>query len=407
MPGRILGNGYKISGADNPPAGVERGCPLITLSRAGIGMACEGNGLKHSYFFGILAVAVSVPMAWADPGNMSASGTKAPATTTYRLHDLGSPDFKSSYARSLSSNGKAAGYVTFDIAGSQRPALFQLGQLPTPIYTDGPGEATGINDEGEIVGWYWRGEKKQAFVWKNHGLQLLMSPIGGDSMATGINNRSEIVGWFEVAPGVTHGFYFHKGRMIDLGSWGGRSSQATGISKRGDIIGFREKEIGGLVVKQGVQLPGRGRAELLRPPAGFDNLVPLGVNDKGDITGSMWSSDRPYGFETAAFATRDGVVVNLQRPNCCFGTVGVAINNKGVVVGYNFDRNGDPHENLTRWDPKQGQIGMSGLAQPLGWHQLSEGNDINNDGVIVGAGWPQWGNPSRQTAIMLVPEGKR
>lgn len=363
--------------------------------------------MKQIHLIGLLAAAFSASAAWAAADAPPAEAQKAPAATKYEIHDLGSVEDGNSYARSVNNAGQAAGWVTFNIGGVQRPALFELGKLPTPIYTDGPGEATGINDEGEVVGWYWRGTTKQAFLWKKHQLRLLMSPIGGHSVATGINNRSEIVGWFEVAPGVTHGFYYYKGLIIDLGSWGGKSSQATGINKRGDIIGFREKEIDGQVFKQGLQWQRGERPRLLRPPAGFDNLVPLGLNDKGDVTGSMWRSDRPFDFTTNVFATRDGKVVDLQRPFCCFGTVGVALNNKGVVVGYNFDRNGDPFENLTLWDPKQGQVGLSGLGVSEGWYQLTEGNDITNDGVIVGAGVRNWPVDTHPHALMLVPQGKR
>lgn len=341
---------------------------------------------------------------WSQTAGVAAAAGRKLDVSNYQAHDLGSVQNGASYARALSSNGKAAGWASFNVSGFQRPALFELGQLPTPIYTDGPGEATGVNADGEVVGWYWRGSVKQAFLWKNQQIRLLMSPIGGSSAATAINDRSEIVGWFEVAPGVVHGFYYCRGRMVDLGAWGGQSSQATGINKHGDIVGFRDKALGTQVVKQGVRLLQGRRAELILPPTGFDNLMPSDINDQGEVAGSMWFSGRNFDFETATFATREGQVLNLQRPNCCFGTVGVALNKKGQVVGYNFDRLGDPHENMTLWDPKQGQLNLSALqnAKDQGWYQLTEGNDIDDKGVIVGAGVvsPSIGTPH---AVMLVP----
>ena len=360
--------------------------------------------MKHVVETALLVLGSFSVVAWAQGAGESASAeTVKIDVSKYQVHDLGTVESGASYARALSSNGKAAGWASFDIVGGMRPALFELGRLPTPIHTDGPGEATGINRDGEVVGWYWRGGTRQAFLWKNHQIRLLMSPIGGHSVATAINDRAEVVGWFEVAPGVTHAFHYHKGRMTDLGAWGGTSSQATGINKHGDIVGFREKQVGALVLKQGVRRLQGQRPELLRPPKGMDNLVPADINDRGEVAGSMWSTDRPYDFETATFATRDGQVVNLQRPNCCFGTAGVSLNNKGQVVGYNFDRNGDPHENMTLWDPRQGQIGLSGLGRPVGWYQLTEGNAIDDKGVIVGAGVQNWGVDGRPHAVMLMP----
>lgn len=63
----------------------------------------------------------------------------------YRVHNLDPLGTGWSYARCVSSDGKTAGFVTLDIAGQKRPAIFERGKLPVPIYTDGRGEATGIN----------------------------------------------------------------------------------------------------------------------------------------------------------------------------------------------------------------------------------------------------------------------
>jgi probable HAF family extracellular repeat protein len=360
--------------------------------------------MKPVIYASLLAFAAFSTTSWAQGADGDRASTRKLDASNYQVHDLGSVQNGASYARALSTDGKAAGWASFNISGDKRPALFELGKLPTPIYTDGPGEATGVNADGEVVGWYWRGSTKQAFLWKNHQIQLLMSPIGGNSAATAINDRSEVVGWFEVSPGVVHGFHYFRGKLTDLGAWGGTSAQATGINKHGEIVGFREKAQGGQVVKQGVRVLQGRRPELVLPLTGFDNLVPTDINDQGEVAGSMWFSGRPYDFDTATFATRDGQVVNLQRPNCCFGTVGVALNKKGQVVGYNFDRLGDPHENMTLWDPKQGQLNLSVLqsARDQGFFQLTEGNDIDDKGVIVGAGvvYPSINTPH---AVMLVP----
>lgn len=358
--------------------------------------------MKPFCISGLLVAMLACSNSWAEPEDAN-GGTQARAVaTTYAVHDLGSVQGGASYARAVNGRGRAAGYAVFNVSGGMRPALFELGKLPLPIYTDGPGEANGLNDDDEVVGYYMRGDSKQAFLWRQHELRLLLSPIGGQSEASAINNRSEVVGWFEVAPGVKHGFYYHKGQLVDLGSWGGISSQATGINKKGDIVGFRVVVVNGVVVTQGVLMLQGQKPRLIRPPAGFDNLLPNSINEGGEVAGKAWSSSRRFDFETSAFATRDGQAVDLQRPGCCFGTAGVALNKKGVVVGYNFDRNGDPHENLTLWHPRQGQVGLSGLGRDQGWYQLTEGNDISNDGVIVGAG-VQWPRDFFPHALMLVP----
>ncbi len=96
-----------------------------------------------------------------------------------------------------------------------------------------------------------------------------------------------VVGWHEVSPGITHAFRHQNGVTTDLGNWGGRSSQATAINANGDIAGFREIQANGQWVKQGVRLKANGTRQIIKPLAGFGNLVPTEINDTGDLAGSM------------------------------------------------------------------------------------------------------------------------
>jgi probable HAF family extracellular repeat protein len=369
--------------------------------------------MKHVFVSSLLAALVLFQPASAhDPDQQPSGSIQETPPLRYKVHDLGAIENGESYARSVSADGKAAGYVTFTISGEKRPALFEIGKLPAPIYTDGPGEATGINAVGQIVGWYLRGDKKQAFLWKNHDLRLLMSPIGGDSVASAVNDRSEIVGWFEALPGIAHAFYAYNGAITDLGSWGGVSAQATSINKHGDIVGFREKVVNGVLVKQGILMLRGQRPEIIRPLPGFDHLVPNAINEKGDVVGYMSPNNTRFPFGAAAFRFSDGKLTRLGpvRDPFVYGYVGLSINKHGQTVGYFFDRLGDPFENAHIWD-KQGQesnLAILPEARAAGWYQLTEPNDINNDGVIVGAGAQRPATGGQRTrGFMLVPDGKR
>ncbi|NML17796.1 hypothetical protein [Azohydromonas caseinilytica] len=307
-------------------------------------------------------------------------------------------------ARSVSSNGKAAGYVTFNIDGSFRPALFELGRLPTPIYTDGPGKATGVNAGGEVVGWYQQGGSTQAFRWKNQSLTTLPGLGGGSSHAAAINNRSEIVGWSEAAPGVVHAAYFYNGKVHDLGRWGGVNAQATAINENGDIVGFREVVVNGATVRQGVRMVRGRKPVLLRPPKGFDALVPLSINEKGDVAGYLHKAGG-LAFETQAFTLIGGDFERLSTDRCCTGfpSSANAINNARQSVGQKFDGNADPRQRARLWTADGQPVALDALPEALasGWYALGEATSINDRGVIVGVGQTDQRNVR---AYMLVPK---
>ena len=366
--------------------------------------------MDRRYFAAILAAAALLPPAWAysDQNDDAAASAQAQAPA-YTVYHLGAVENGSSYARAVSSNGIAAGYVTFNIIGGKRPALFERNKLPVPIYTDGRGEATGVNSLREVVGWFVQGTMRRGFVWKNNHIRQILSPVGGHSHAAAINNNSEVVGWYEVSPGVTNAFHFNyrTGVTKNLGKWGGRSAQATAINTYGDIAGFREVWANGAWVKQGVRLKRDGTLQIIRPLAGFDNLVPTEINDNGDLAGSMSLNASNFPFDAAAFMAQGTTVRRLTPAGCCFGSVGYSLNAARKVVGFRFDKLADPSELGRLWDTATStELALSVLPEAMaaGWYRLSQPSDINNSGVIVGQGALRNASGSwNLRAFMLVP----
>jgi probable HAF family extracellular repeat protein len=335
------------------------------------------------------------------------TAVEATGTNGYRVLRLGTVQGGSSFGRALSRNGKAAaGSVWFDIAGNMRPAYFVPGQTPRVIYTDGPGEATGVNNLGEVVGWFTQGAQNQAFRWKtDNTLTTLPSLGGGSSFAAAINNRSEVVGWSEAAPGVRHAVVWSGNTLIDLGTWGGISAQATAINRYGDIVGYREIEIDGIRYKQGVRLLKGGKPVLLRIPTGYDNLVPKGINDNGDVAGHMYPSGQE--FLSAVAFLRLGTTYKRLRAEPGYPTFALGLNNLREVAGYRFEGTADPRAQGRVWrDNGNTSVSLAWLPEAInkGWYTLGDANAINDTGVIVGVG--QYGtNTSRKVeAYMLVPK---
>ncbi|NML17089.1 hypothetical protein [Azohydromonas caseinilytica] len=330
---------------------------------------------------------------------------RAAVIPNYDIFSLGTFQGGRSAAFAVSSNRKAAGYVSFDIQGGYRPALFFPGEVPKPIYTDGPGEARGINARIEVVGWFRQGSFTQAFRYRNDTLQTLAALGGGHSHAAGINNRSEIVGWSEAAPGASHAMYWWEQQMVDLGTWGGYAAQATAINERGDIVGFREVVLNGVGVRQGVRLM-RGKSPQLMPtPPGFTNVVPTAINNKGDIAGYVHTTDLLWtrqGFiYTAEGEYKLTPMLNGQP------TVALGVNNRRDMVGFVFDGNADPRNGGAMWiDEGQTRIRLIPPYDPNqpGWYRLGDVAGINDAGVIVGYGRYRYSDLVWRTeACMLIP----
>lgn len=338
------------------------------------------------------------------------SATLATGANGYRVLRLGTVQGGSSFGLALSRNGKAAaGNVWFEIEGNMRPAYFVPGQAPRVIYTDGPGEARGVNNLGEAVGWFTQGAQTQAFRWRldTGAITTLPSLGGGSSYAAAINNQSEIVGWSESAPGVRHAMLWKGTASTDLGTWGGLSAQATAINRYGDIVGYREVEVDGMRYKQGVRkLKGR-TPQILRIPKGFDNLVPTGINDNGDITGYMYAGATGELFGAMAFL-RFGDVYKRLRAEPGYPTVARGLNNLREVAGYKFEGTADPRARGRVWrDNGATSVSLAELPEALsrGWYALGDANAINDTGVIVGTGQTLSSSGARRIeGYMLVPK---
>ena len=63
--------------------------------------------------------------------------------------------------------------------------------------------------------------------------------VGTNSYAQGINNQGQVVGYWNAADGM-HAFLYEVGRLTDLGSLGGTNNYALSINNAGQVVGFAE-----------------------------------------------------------------------------------------------------------------------------------------------------------------------
>jgi probable HAF family extracellular repeat protein len=166
-----------------------------------------------------------------------AKGTAAGGATTEQL--LGVND-----------KGIAVGFYT-DADGNNHGFAYDIAKHSFQPVTAGSLSsvtATGINNKGDISGFFQSGNNTEGFVEDPHGrITLLAGPSGAVSVqALGLNDEGQVVGSFTDGNGNTHGFLYNMKSAnyttIDdphQSTTSGMSmTVANGINDKGQIVGF-------------------------------------------------------------------------------------------------------------------------------------------------------------------------
>ena len=251
------------------------------------------------------------------------------------------------------------------------PAVGARGAPPHPVVhrvelgtLGGTGSvATDINDHGQVVGHSTTADGvDHAFVWQ-HGAMTDLHVGGTGSAAQDINNRGQIVGTRTLTDGSLHGFLWQRGHTTDLGPVSGRLYLNELGQVAGSAIVSGERHV--FSWRHGV------RTYLPLPPF-WCCAEARGIDDRGDVIGSAINGES---FE-GALIWRDGVVTDLGSLSTGLPmAIPLGINNRGQVTGYSFTDDG---AHAFRWQHgAMSDLGTLGGAQ-------SEGVDINADGHVAG-----------------------
>jgi hypothetical protein len=294
--------------------------------------------------------------------------------------------FVSGQTQRTSSTETPGNIITFDAPGSGKDA----GQGTSP---------QGINDDGEIVGYYKDGASVvHGFVRRSDGAFITFDAPGASKKATlgtlpqGINKNGDVAGYYFTDPnGVRHGFVRHKDGTFDkFDPPGSVGTVARSINDLGEFTGnyvSRDVAHGFLGHKSG--------APTTFDPQGSDNTAPQSINPHGEIAG--YYADRANGLHgfvrhmDSTYAKFDVPGVNTSSGK---GTLPMSINSDGEVVGYyHTGMNGGIHGFVRHANGSFAKFDPPGSITDSATHLDEEGYilrpataplSINDDGEIAG-----------------------
>jgi probable HAF family extracellular repeat protein len=143
-----------------------------------------------------------------------------------------------------------------------------------------------------------------------------LGALGGkppEVQPTAINNRGDIVGQAKTASGATHAFLWRNGKMVDLGTLGGKDSFATAINDKGQIVGGSQRATKYAEldrIKYDAFIWQEGKMTALPIPTNYHSIA-SSINNKGDVCGVMVSGLAPFPSAPHAVLWRNGKIEDI------------------------------------------------------------------------------------------------
>jgi probable HAF family extracellular repeat protein len=247
----------------------------------------------------------------------------------------------------------------------------------------------------------------RGFFWE-HGLKRDLGTLGGpDALPEAMNDRGQIIGWSytSFSPNANNGyvcppnvptqdpFFWDKGEMVDIGTFGGTCGVAIFINNRGQVVGTSN-----LVGNQ-------THHAFLWDRGGLQDIGTLGgmnaeadwISDSGLIVGRADVSMQNTNHH--AFLWKNGVMRDLGVVDPWPCSTALSVNSKGQVIGDTgiclvgggpnfFSQDGQP------------MVDINTLVLPGSDLEIVDLFDINDRGEIAGGAVLPNGD---EHAILLVP----
>jgi probable HAF family extracellular repeat protein len=264
------------------------------------------------------------------------------------------------------------------ISAAANAVTYNLTQLST---LGADSKALGLNDNGQVVGQSYNSSTSQleSVIWNNGVIQSL----GVTGIARAVNNSGTVVGEtgsasLALPDGYAYSWTSGSG-IANLGTLGGLYSGAFDINEAGVITGVAWPTGAiGSTFSHGFIYEDDEMSDLgtVSTPDGYARGE--GMNDAGEIVGRASLTDFCCSDKHLSYWEADGTLNSYVGP----GTIssGNDINNNGLIVGYARKAGSSNDRFAVSWDTD----GNISFLSDLG------GNDsrawaVNDDGTIVGS----------------------
>jgi probable HAF family extracellular repeat protein len=201
------------------------------------------------------------------------------------------------------------------------------GELTTIDVTSLGGAILGINNRGQLSGFFGDQNGIHAFLFYRGRTTQIDVPGANLTEGTGINDRGQLVGDYRDSSNVFHGFLYDDGLFVDIDFPGSSSTGLQAINNCGQIVGFSDN--GSL---RHAFLYDSGLFTSIDVPfLGAQATTPGGINDPGDIVGLYADGAGIHGFLLS-----EGTFTKIDVPGA-FLTFVSGINNRREIVGGHID----------------------------------------------------------------------
>jgi len=233
------------------------------------------------------------------------------------------PDSRGAGAQGINDSGEVVGFYTnsnSDLQGfTYDHGVFSIINVPAAHLA--------INNHGEVTGNYFDsdGIGEHGFIYERGVVTPLDVPGATQTVPVAINNSGEIAGKY-VSGGSQHGFVYDDGAFTTIDVPSALSTRAVAINDRGDIVGGYQISAG-LSTQDLSFLYHDGTFTTIEVPGSLSTTA-SDINDRGEIVGGYKGSDAKF----HGFAYDEGTFITVDFPNA-FGTGPNAVNNRGEIVG--------------------------------------------------------------------------
>ena len=268
----------------------------------------------------------------------------AEAATTYSFWNFdptGSTGF--AFVGGLNDLGQVVGYY-YDVSNYKHGFVGkQNAGFTTLIDSNGPHWTSimGINDNGQISGHYEVPPAFFGFTYQNGTFTNVNEPAsyGDPKMVIGINDFGDVTGWYtDLTSGSAHGFFFDGATWTQLDVPAakvgpGFGTSAAGVNDSNKVVGYFQDAAG----YHGFLWDGNAYTTLDVP--GSVGTAAFSINDKNDIAGYYIDPQGVF----HGFVYSNGAYTTVDNPNAAGSTQIRGINNSGQLAGAYTDASGATH----------------------------------------------------------------